>query len=699
MGMKKFFSLGATITLLLFWTTMANSTPVKDRVAVLILSWGAPAGACLDYAWQSHQTCRIGDRTLYPGQPCKFGHVGEFPYQIHIGILPWALTCLWPGNQYVYDSSGTYKLVDGVYVGVHPDIPSLTPALIPAGIPIIPAVEVKDPMTGGLMYAPDPRTGEDTLPGWYQIGSIEKPFPNGVGDIYEAAPLAFMRWAVILQGPTEMPDECLEPAPAREVFDYTRGMLEDAFGDRVDVRFGMYTAVPGLTKSREDVAEEFANEGFTKMVISRETTDNNQYANEIMGKYFVMERLCEIGKLDQIEIQQARQVGRTPEFNALNVMNLKPLIEAYPEGSRIAVIYTTHGGSWGGKVGGGFMGKQQEWFTDIGPENRYLNYLSWKRAIQAAYGNRYDLVFTIGGVESDLREDNFFAYGRIEESKLNGVAYSIRQAIQLAKADGHDKILIPPCHWFYDCTDTLLNMRELNGLPVQPKEDIAAQKYDLTYCEDMEGKEVPCGTADSVAQITIASSYSHFTQEFATTYYSVLRGALEKFGLYPKKVDIKLSASQFVTKLNGGSVEVTSNSHEIKGAKIDIPADPYPDRPEGCTPETAIPTNDPSDTNDCLWEDTVITIGHQVDPSSMKKAQPVGPAVHFGPYRTMFNRDVTIRLPYNKAGVAPETLKVYIYNHLTNDWDSIEPESVDGTNRLVTFKTNVLGLFRVGVEK
>jgi hypothetical protein len=282
MGMKKFFSLGATITLLLFWTTMANSTPVKDKVAVLILSWGAPAGACLDYAWQSHQTCRIGDRTLYPGQSCKFGHVGEFPYQIHIGILPWALTCLWPGNQYVYDSSGTYKLVDG---------------------------------------------------------------------------------------------------------------------------------------------------------------------------------------------------------------------------------------------------------------------------------------------------------------------------------------------------------------------------------------------------------------------------------LYPKKVDIKLSASKFVTKLNGGSVEVTSNSHEIKGARIDIPADPYPDRPEGCTPETAIPTNNPSDTNDCLWEDTVITIGRQLNPPSMKKAQPVGPAVHFGPYRTMFNRDVTIRLPYNKAGVAPQTLKVYIYNHLTNDWDSIEPESVDGTNRLVTFKTNVLGLFRVGVEK
>jgi hypothetical protein len=31
--------------------------------------------------------------------------------------------------------------------------------------------------------------------------------------------------------------------------------------------------------------------------------------------------------------------------------------------------------------------------------------------LQAAYGDRYNLVFTRGGVETDIREENFFSYG------------------------------------------------------------------------------------------------------------------------------------------------------------------------------------------------------------------------------------------------------------------------------------------------
>ncbi len=64
----------------------------------------------------------------------------------------------------------------------------------------------------------------------------------------------------------------------------------------------------------------------------------------------------------------------------------------------------------------------------------------------------------------------------------------------------------------------------------------------------------------------------------------------------------------------------------------------------------------------------------------------------------IFNRDVTISIPYrviaalNKAKVKP-----YIYNHVTGDWEAIEPEKVAAG--LVTFKTDVLGLFRAGVAK
>ncbi|HUT84244.1 MAG TPA: hypothetical protein VMX95_06310, partial [Thermodesulfobacteriota bacterium] len=73
----------------------------------------------------------------------------------------------------------------------------------------------------------------------------------------------------------------------------------------------------------------------------------------------------------------------------------------------------------------------------------------------------------------------------------------------------------------------------------------------------------------------------------------------------------------------------------------------------------------------------------------------------FGPYRNFFNRDVTITIPYTKYQkvVKAQDVKVYIYNHVTDDWDSIDVDSIDTVNRLVTFRTQVLGLFRVGIQK
>jgi hypothetical protein len=102
---------------------------------------------------------------------------------------------------------------------------------------------------------------------------------------------------------------------------------------------------------------------------------------------------------------------------------------------------------------------------------------------------------------------------------------------------------------------------------------------------------------------------------------------------------------------------------------------------------------------DCLWENTEITIAHQLNPPAMKRALAIGPAVHFGPYRTFFNRDITITIPYRRllALGKRDQVKAYIYNHVTEDWESIETEQV--ANGKVTFKTKVLGLFRAGVAK
>jgi len=677
-------------------TVIAQPAANAEKVAVLITGWGTSAGYNFEYAWNSHYWCRVGDKTEYEGQPCKIGHVGEFPYQLHLGLVPYALHTETAGWERSYDNSGIYKLVDGVYESVYPGHPSLTPDEVPAGAPIIPAKEVVNPMTGALYYPLDPRTGEDYLEGWYQIGigSSSAPYPNGLGDLYEKGPLSFIWRVGLLGGPTELPEAYMQSPYAQAIMDATKRMLDESFGDAIDVRFGQYNSITGYTEHEQAVAQSFASEGYRKMVVARETTDNNHYANNFLSGNYVKEALCEIGVLDETEIYQTRQVGRTPEFNTMNVMNLRPYIEAYPEGSTIGFIYITRGLPWGSVPGSSAMGTQHPWHLEVYHENAYLNYLSWKKAIQKAYGNRYNLVFTKGGVESDLLTENFYAYALYTGDKLGGHFHSIREVLQSAKADGIDKLILAPCHWFYDDFDNLCDMRLQNNIPLVPKEKTAAGRFDLTYCEDVEGNEVDCGGESAVAEVTVAPSYSNLPEEFATSYYVVLRGTLERFGLYPDGINMETGVSQMVTKRDGGTLEVTSPESAIQGARIAIPADPYPAQPEEFTPQSAIPINDPRDTNDCLWEDTVITIGQQLNQPEMEGIDPAGPAVHFGPYRTFFNRDVSISIPYDGAASAGKEVKPYIYNDLTSSWDALEAESVE--NGLVTFRTQVLGLFRAG---
>jgi hypothetical protein len=681
-----------TIMFLLPCMVSAQLTPTKDKVAVMITDWGMPAGYNFEYAYHSHDYSRIGDLTLYPGQPCKIGHVGEFPHEMHMGLVPWVLTASYPGTDALFDSYGIYKLENGIYVNVNPEVPSVRPDMIPAGVPITPVIQVISAMTGELSYPPDPRTGEDLLAGWYMVGSSQAPFPNGACDMFEGSCLTFMRYYGIMGGPTEPPESNVPAASAEAIMASTRQQLEASFGDRIDVRFGMYEAVKGYSEHEMDVAQQFVQEGFTKMLLSRETTDHNRYANEFFTGNYVKERLCELGVLDNIELYQTRQVGRTPEFNAMNIINLKPFIEAFPEGSTIAMIYVTRGLNWPAEGASG-----HPWCNEVYHENAYLNYISWKKALKNAFNGRYNLVFTRAGVESDLLDDNFYSYGVTFGKNLGGHFKSIRDNIQAIKEDGINKMIVAPCHWYYDNFDNILVMREPNKIPIAPKADLEAGKYDLTYCEDAAGNQVSCGSANAAATITAAPSYSGVGQLFATAYYVVLRGTLERFNLFPRETSIRIAASQLITKQDGGVVEAAAPFSMIKGARIEIPKDPYPERPQTFTPETAIPINDPKDTNDCMWEDTVINIGQQLNPPAMKSARSAGPAVHFGPYRNFFNRDVTITIPYRTMLAGGKEVHGYIYNHVTGDWDEIKAEKAE--SGLVTFKTQVLGLFRAGVAR
>jgi hypothetical protein len=469
--------------------------------------------------------------------------------------------------------------------------------------------------------------------------------------------------------------------------------LETEFGDQIDVRDGYYTSVPGYTQHEVDVAKHFAQDGFRKMLVSRETTDNNNYANNFITGNYIKEALCEEGTLDDTEFYQVRQIGRTPEYNAMNVEHVRPYIESYPAGSTIAMIYVTHGLSWPGKETYGFMGIQHPWWKEVIHENSFLNYLSWRDALENAYGDRYNLVFSRNN--SRLLADSFYAYGYLVPEKLDGKFFIIRDSIQMAKAEGIDKMIIVPGHWHGDAQDTLYIMRKNSDLPLVPMADMQSGNFDHTFCEGAAEGEVDCAAPESAARITITPSYNDLTDEFATVYAVRLRGGIERFGIYPTAESFGDSVQQPITKRDGGIVEITDAASAIFGARVEIPADPYPDYPETFTPDTAIAFSDPDNTFECMWEDADIGIRHRINPPAMSSVSAVGPAVHFGPYRTIFNRDVTMKIPYDADAAGDLPIGVYVYNHLTLQWEEIPSEGyVDG---LITFKTQYLGLFRAAV--
>ena len=175
-------------------------------------------------------------------------------------------------------------------------------------------------------------------------------------------------------------------------------------------------------------------------------------------------------------------------------------------------------------------------------------------------------------------------------------------------------------------------------------------------------------------------------------YATRLRGGIERFGVYPTDVAFGTRLSRKFTKKDGGTIEVKEAGSYILGAKIVVPQDPSPDYPEAFTPETAIPFSETNEPFECMWNDTKIVVAHRTNPPAMESGTAVGPAVHFGPYRLVFNCDVTLTIPYSTADAGNGEIGVSVYNHLTKAWEPVAIEAA--ANGLVTFKTQYLGLFQ-----
>ena len=136
-------------------------------------------------------------------------------------------------------------------------------------------------------------------------------------------------------------------------------------------------------------------------------------------------------------------------------------------------------------------------------------------------------------------------------------------------------------------------------------------------------------------------------------------------------------AAKLVAKASGGKV------HHPKGIMVDIPAD-------------------------ALGFDAEITItaGHRVEGSGYraqgaghgKKLVSITAGVEFGPDGTIFNKPVTISIPYDPArlaiGVGETELAVFWWNPSRQEWEEM-PSSVDTRLKLVSAQASHFSLYTV----
>lgn len=704
-------------------TLLASDTAAaqnKEKIAVLVTDWAEPQG--IDPLYRREVIKRsFGVSAATADEPCTEDFVGAPPFRQQLGLIPYALGFKTRGLEGAFDSMGLYRRsADGLYwVSIYDpnvrlvvkDLPD-TPGLI------TPAKDMKNPQQRSF-WAIDPRDGTNYLEGVFMIGSSPRgpgpnplAMPNGIRDADEISMASGITDFSILHDDLT---PRLSPM-TEEVERTTERVLHDLFGEQIDVRFGAYAPTTGLSRFEEDVALDFAREGFKKMVLVRETTDNNNYANNFMTRGYVQRALCLAGFRDTFTYQQSRQVGRTPEYNLALLHVAKKHLDRLPRGSEVAVLYTTYGLPFPDRAGVGPFSAPHPWSKEVYHENAYNNYISFKRYLEAYFGDRYSLHFNPVGKSGDVRLDNYYSYGLSVPQDFTATDpedrfRTLRENIDLAKRDGRREILVLLSHWYYDGRDPLLAIRKMQQIPLNTRTDLRQGKRWVEWCERVDSSTpVDCNSADpSITRVQYSETFDAWGREFSIGYANNIRTAIERFGVFPTSTNMTIAASAAIDREGGGSVQV--NVGALRGAKLVIAKDMHPGKPESFDSKNYRAFRDPADNLVSAWDSFEAYIGSQSVPVERLRdhGEAVSPAILMGPYRTIVNRPATVTLPIVGKRKLSENdvsrLRAFIYNEASLGWDPVfvpagsAPLRYDAKTRSASFDTQVLGVFALVVTE
>ncbi len=616
--------------------------PTEKKVAILVTDWGTPNGFDPQYYSQIGYRGSRGpaaDPNIPPEeQSCIDTYVGIWPYLSAMGIMPYAVSY----DSNINDTSGIYRHKDNdTYVNL------LEPSIViskengddyeTAGA-VIPASAIEAELSRGrAFFGLDKRLGDNTTTGAIDhlagIYKIILPGGDGVNDLDESYNAYWVRLVAIMSMGFDVSINPNTTIMENEL----NGSLHAMFGNAVDIRFGNYEAVTGLTRREEDVAVDFAKEGFTKLLLTRETTDNNNYANKFMTYGYTQRGLCSAGYADKMDIKQIRQVGRTPEYNTMLVDTLRPAFEFFPDGADVSMLYATYGLPYqvnkaaidyqlAGQTISPFC-SNFPWAQEVFAENAFNNYLSARsyieQAFDAKYNGKYNLNFhkTDGSGECtnpDCRMSALYGYSLYPAYPFYGYPedpdrfQSLRDNIEALKAQAAPPkhILIALSHWYYNSGDTALSIRDMNNFPLSSSEDILAGNFIMEWCEgptiagpdenlkdrayiesyviDQKTKLKGTFSLDEKGEcepgyvhIVVAEAFDKQMESFSRGYASRIRGGVERYGVFPAELNLTIQAKGDISKLNGGTVTCIFGKN--RGAKLDVPPDRDPLKPDTLT--------------------------------------------------------------------------------------------------------------------
>ncbi|MGK0441674.1 MAG: hypothetical protein ACJA0N_001475 [Pseudohongiellaceae bacterium] len=725
-------------------TPVSSELDNKDRVAILNTAWGVPKAYSKAYRAGLADRAYRGPKQMTEDEACTDMYFGEWPYRVKQGLLPFSVGYRTPKYEMFFDNLGVYRLDKALNMYINVLVPKiqLTTFEVDRGVKkgvfkVAPASTLKLPIER-LNLGPDPRTGEDYISDFYTINH-----PNGLQDLDEISWMTNYRLSFIEGLPRDMEAQLNDTYVILN--NNTKKWLVNRFGGKIDYRDGYYEAIPGKSERHDDLAVKYFNEGFTNLVVSRETSDYNNYAINTMGRDWINKGLCEAGIENGKDINQEyiRQVGRTPEYNVLLADLVGKHITKIPKGEEVSILYINYGMPWPGGNPKGPMSSSQPLAKETFHENGYNNYLSAKHYLSARFDQaqggdwkiNYSKAGGMGGKEARTR--SLYGYGMEARNKtpfeLDPLDFSnVRENLDVAVGEENRKnIIIVTSHWFGDNEDTKVVIRDLNKLPYNSKEDFKNEEFWISWCERYTGDRefeqkviADNGSCDEGwTRITLTDVFHKQIPDFAVGYAARIRGGVERFGVFPE-LDVDVIGKGEISKDKGGIAEIKSG--KLAGAKLMVRPDYKPGIPEDLTwydlfkpkargkfknisPDAFRPFNEftkPEDHAWSAWNDFTAYIGTQglaqpgVTMTAPKEA--VSEVIYFGPYRTLFNAPAEITMPYDKSKVKNSSaLKVMIYNDLTLEYDPVYPVPggqamrVDELSATVSFDVQVLGNFVV----